>query len=512
MSTLEKAASRRHSGFRSHPLRTKLILATLALLTVTCAAIGVFSHLAMSQYLTGVLDDGLERAAGRAGFREGPSPADNPASTRGTDRPRVHQSKTDNPTVGQRPGSLTAVFVDGEAARSSLALEDGAAEPLTGGDLALLSAVNPDDGPEDLALSQGHYRVDAFPARGAENPDAVLVTGLSTAQRDSTLASLDLSLAVLSLMGLLVTGVAGTVIIRRSLRPLDQLAEVATSVSKLPLASGEVEIPVRVPPSAALPGSETGTVGLALNGMIDHVTHALRARQASEMKVRQFVADASHELRTPLSSIRGYTELVLLSEQVSPAGRSALERVDSESKRMSALVENLLLLARLDEGQRGEQSDADLTELVVEAARDAQVAAPEDQWILTLPDEPVLVRAVESELRQVLINLLSNAHKHTPPGTRVEISLHTTGVEAVVAVTDNGPGIDPEFTDSLFSRFSKADSARTGTAGGAPSSGLGLAIAQALLAANGGTIDVESRPGRTRFTAALPLPGFGPRR
>ncbi|MCC3275504.1 HAMP domain-containing histidine kinase [Arthrobacter sp. zg-Y20] len=481
---------------RNHPLRTKLILATLALLTAICAAVGLFSHLAMSQYLTSVLDDGLERSAVRSGFRPGSSGDAQPPERRTAPR------KAD----GMRPGSLNALFVGGEPRRSSLMPDDGAAQPLSDEDVERLAAVKPADGPEDLTLSTGRYRVDAFTAPpGAPAGDAVLVAGLSTAQRDSTLASLNLTMVVLSLGGLLVTGVAGTVIIRRSLRPLDQLAAAATSVSKLPLASGEVEIPVRVPPSAAAPGSEVGTVGMALNGMIDHVTQALRARQASEMKVRQFVADASHELRTPLTSIRGYTELVLLSEQVSAAGRSALERVDSESKRMSVLVENLLLLARLDEGRRGERAGVDLSELVVEAASDAQVSAPEDQWTLQLPDEPVVVYAAESELRQVLINLLSNAHKHTPPGTRVEIVLQADAGKATVTVTDNGQGIDPSFADSIFARFSKADSARTGTESGTGSSGLGLAIVQALVAVNGGTIDVESRPGRTRFTVAFPL-------
>ncbi|MCQ1986139.1 cell wall metabolism sensor histidine kinase WalK [Arthrobacter sp. zg-Y844] len=498
------------SQIRSHPLRTKLILTTLALLTVTCAALGIFSHVAMDRYLTGVLDDGLERAAARAGFRPGhsageyPSPQKEPApGTAGTDNGAGERGDGSDYQSGQRPGSLNAFFEDGAARRSTLVLEDGSAVSLNGADLELLAGMDPARGPQDMNLSSEHYRVDAFPAPpGAGN--GMLVTGLSTAQRESTLASLDLTMVVLSLAGLLVTGFAGTMIIRRSLRPLDELAAVATSVSKLPLASGEVEIPVRVPPAAARPGSEVGTVGMALNGMIDHVTNALRARQDSETKVRRFVADASHELRTPLTSIRGYTELVLLSEHVSPPGRAALERVDSESKRMSALVEDLLLLARLDEGQRGERTGVDLTELIVEAVSDAQVSAPEYQWTLMLPDEPVVVSAVEPELRQVLINLLSNAHKHTPRGTRVEIGLQAGATWATLTVTDDGQGIEPDFIDSLFSRFSKADSARTGNTS---NTGLGLAIVYALVAANGGTIEVESKPGRTSFTVALPLAG-----
>ncbi|WP_235830499.1 sensor histidine kinase [Arthrobacter cheniae] len=488
-----------HAPPGHHPLhlRTKLILATVALLTTICVAIGVFSHLAMSSYLTGQLDEALSPAAGRAGLPGGRGGPDE-------DDQRSFRDLDPGNAAGQRPGTLNAVFGDDGAARSSaLVKDDGSTEPLTDDDLELLAAIDASEGPDELVLSSGRYRVDAatlpveFTSEGA-----VLVTGLPTAERDSTLLSLDLTVAGLSLAGLVLTGLAGTVIIRRSLRPLEELSAVATSVSQLPLSSGEVAIPVRVPPAAAQPGTEVGTVGLALNEMIDHVTGALRARHASEMKVRQFVADASHELRTPLTSIRGYTELILMSETVSPSGRSALERVDSESKRMSCLVEDLLLLARLDEGQRGDPSDVDLTELIVETTSDAQVSAPGYSWSLDLPDEPVEVRAVEAEIRQVLINLLSNAHKHTPPGTAIATALTVGEGVASISVTDNGPGIAPVFLDTIFTRFSRGDAARSANTG---STGLGLAIVQALVEANGGTISVDSEPGRTEFRVDLPV-------
>lgn len=498
----------RRDGPRSGPagrplhLRTKLILVTLGLLAAICVGIGVLSHLAMSSYLTGQLDDALEPAAGRAGFPGGRSPGDDDRPSRGVDPGNA---------AGQRPGTLNAVFDDGEAQVSALVLDDGSTEPLTPADLDLLARLDPADGPDELDLSTGQYRVDAFGISPTPGSDDVLVTGLSTAERDSTLASLGVTVAGLSLAGLALAGIAGTVVIRRSLRPLEELSAVATSVSQLPLSSGEVAIPVRVPPAAAQPGTEVGTVGLALNGMIDHVTGALQDRQASEMKVRRFVADASHELRTPLTSIRGYTELVLMSEAVSPSARSALERVDSESRRMSSLVEDLLLLARLDEGQRAEASDVDLTELVIETTSDAQASAPGYTWELALPEEPVVVRAVEAEIRQVLINLLSNAHRHTPLGTVVTTAVTVEAGRAGVAVTDTGPGIDPAFLDTIFTRFSRADTARSGNAG---STGLGLAIVRALVEANGGTISVSSEPGRTCFRVDLPAsqPGHIPDR
>ncbi|WP_082471494.1 sensor histidine kinase [Arthrobacter sp. Leaf234] len=491
----------RAAGVRPHRrplhLRTTLILATLALLTTICVAIGVFSHVAMSNYLTGQLDEALAPAADRAGGGDGPrdGPDDGDRPFRGLDPGNA---------AGQRPGTLNAVYgSDGQAQTSALVQDDGTTDPLTAADLDLLAGVDPDDRPQELTLSSGHYRVDAAALpRELTSEGSVLVTGLPTAERDSTLLSLDLTITGLSLAGLILTGLTGTVIIRRSLRPLEELSAVATSVSRLPLSSGEVTITVRVPPAAAQPGTEVGTVGLALNEMIDHVTSALRARQSSEMKVRQFVADASHELRTPLTSIRGYTELILMSENISPSGRSALERVDSESKRMSSLVEDLLLLARLDEGQRGEVSDVDLTELVIETTSDAQVTAPGYSWSLELPDEPVEVRGVEAEIRQVLINLLSNAHKHTPPGTAIATAVILNGPHAHITITDSGPGIDPAFLDTIFTRFSRGDTARTANTG---STGLGLAIVQALIKANDGTISVTSKPDSTQFRVQLPL-------
>lgn len=476
-------------------LRTKLILATLALLTAICLAVGVLSHLAMSSYLTAQIDNALTPAAGRAGFPDRPPPGNDPRPFRSLDPENA---------AGQRPGTLNAVFDGAEARASALVQEDGSTEPLTASDLALLAKIDPGAGPEEVTLSSGRYRVDAADL-STDAGGSVLVTGLSTAERDSTLASLNATVAGLSLGGLALAGVAGTLIIRRSLRPLEELSAVATAVSHLPLSAGEVAVPVRVPPAAAQAGTEVGTVGLALNKMIDHVTSALRERYASEMKVRQFVADASHELRTPLTSIRGYTELVLISEEVSPAGRLALERVDSESKRMSSLVEDLLLLARLDEGQRGEVSDVDLTELVVEATSDARVASPGYSWSLDLPDEPVEVRAVEAEIRQVLINLLSNATKHTPPGTTITTALSLEVGVARISVSDTGPGIDPAFLDTIFTRFSRGDAARSANAG---STGLGLAIVLALVQANGGTISVTSEPGATEFRVELPTAAF----
>ena len=400
---------------------------------------------------------------------------------------------------GQSVGTLNARVVGGQVSREAGFLSsDATRTALTSRDISTLQALPRDGVPVDRELSNGDYRLVA-----TETPYGdVVITGLPLATKESTEASLVLTMVLVSLGGLVLIGLAGTALIRRTMRPLEQLSDVATKVSKLPLDAGEVALAVRVPPSAAHPTTEVGSVGHALNLMLENVSSALEARQRSEMKVRQFVADASHELRTPLTAIRGYTELMRMTETFTEDGQKSLGRVQSQSERMTALVEDLLLLARLDEGKATETTDVDLTQLVIETVSDEKVMAPDHTWQLRLPDEPVTVRGDTTQLHQVLANLLSNARKHTPAGTTV-----TTGVmrsadgSVVVTVTDDGPGIPAEFQGNIFSRFTRADAARSGSEG---SSGLGLSIVESIVAAHGGTVELVSRPGRTEFAVRLP--------
>ena len=240
--------------------------------------------------------------------------------------------------------------------------------------------------------------------------------------------------------------------------------------------------------------------------MLQHVESALARRAASETRLRRFAADASHELRTPLSSIRGYAELALRHRGPVPEDVThALQRVESESARMSVLVDELLLLARLDAGRPLEQEPVDLTRLTIEATSDAQVASRSHRWQLELPDEPLMVRGDEHRLRQVLSNLLSNAAKHTAPDSTVTVSVAAAGeggTSAVrLSVSDNGQGIPPDLVPELFERFARGDSSRSRSAG---STGLGLAIVKAVVTAHHGTVSVESHPGQTTFTIVLP--------
>jgi two-component system OmpR family sensor kinase len=310
---------------------------------------------------------------------------------------------------------------------------------------------------------------------------------------------------------LVVMGAAGTAWIRLSLRPLSRVTATASEVSDLPLESGDVALPHRV--QQADPRTEVGRLGRAFNQMLGHVEASLATRQASEAKLRRFVADASHELRTPLAGIRGYTELALRTgDDLSPAVRTALTRVDAESVRMSRLVDDLLLLARLDAGRPLAAEPADLTRLAVDVTSDARVAGPGHRWVLELPAEPVVVTGDQHRLHQVLANLLSNARTHTPEGTVVTVRLARAEAagqagRATLSVHDNGPGIPAELRQHIWERFARADTNRSRQSG---STGLGLAIVRAVVAAHGGQVDVTSVPGSTTFLISLPAPPAEP--
>jgi two-component system OmpR family sensor kinase len=265
-----------------------------------------------------------------------------------------------------------------------------------------------------------------------------------------------------------------------------------------------VAIAERVADRYTDPRTEIGQVGLALNRMLGHVDDALAARHESETRVRQFVADASHELRTPLAAVRGYAELVRRSGDASPEVTHAIGRVESEAARMTRLVEDLLLLARLDSGRPLEYATVDLSRLVVDTVSDARIAAQDHHWRLDLPAEPVTAPGDGARLHQVLANLLSNARTHTPPGTTVTTGLSISDGTVVLTVADDGPGIPGQLQPEIFERFARGDSSRSRAAG---STGLGLAIVAAVVQAHGGHVGVSSLPGHTEFTVRLPRTG-----
>ncbi|MET4061892.1 two-component system OmpR family sensor kinase [Arthrobacter sp. UYP6] len=480
-------------------LRAKLLLATLGLLTLTCLTIGVLSHAVMNVFLVQQLDETLLEASERAVNFPLPPGGTPPSDSADTDE---RPDPLDAPGQGG-PGLLDVRFYGNSAFSNGVTLEDGTRQPLSADDVGVLASIPADQVPVSVDLSFGDYRV---VAQTQPQTGTVVVSGVPLAATNNTLLWLGVTIAAVSLLGLALTAVLGYLIIRRSLRPLEEVAAVATNVSRLPLEAGDVALAERVPESLVHSGTEVGSVGQAFNKMLDNVARALQVRQRSETQIRQFVADASHELRTPLTSIRGYTEMVRLTEHLSPEGIQSLGRVEAESRRMTGLVEDLLLLARLDEGREKVHTEVDLTRLVMETVSDAQVAARDHHWRIQLPDEPVTGVGDPGQLRQVLINLVTNAHVHTAPGTTVEVSLGVAsdgkgGSDAVLRVADDGAGIPPDFQDRIFSRFARRDASRSDRTG---SSGLGLAIVDAIVSAHHGTISLESVPGDTVFTVRLP--------
>lgn len=481
---------------RSVPLRRRLVLGIAGLLAAVTLVIGVLSVLALQQFLVGRLDNQLIAATGRTQEAfEGDRPG------RGDDDDRPGEAPPAISLPGQGAGTLAALVSDGVVVTAAVIDDDGDLRSLTEAQIDGLSILDAAPSPQsiDLGPGLGWYRVVAQPT--AVDGDS-LVIGLPLAPVDETVRRLVLIIAVIGALGVIGTAIVGAIVVRLALRPLERVAATATRVAELPLDRGEVALAERVPAADADPGTEVGTVGAALNRLLEHVAAALAARQASENKVRTFVADASHELRTPLASIRGYAELTRRGgHDLPPDVAHALARVESESVRMTGLVEDLLLLARLDENAPLQTGDVDLTALTIDAVSDARAASPEHVWALELPDEPVIVTGDGARLHQVIANLLANARTHTPTGTVVTTAVMVGGEQTVLEVRDTGPGIDPAVLPTIFERFVRADTSRTRATG---STGLGLAIVAAVVEAHGGRAEVESAPGRTVFRVILP--------
>jgi two-component system, OmpR family, sensor kinase len=492
------------AGRRVWSLRARLGAAVAVLVAVACLVVGVTTVVVLDRTLYRQVDAQLTTAAGRTprGFGEavgpGPVPPGQPAP--GCDpRPRPG----DFPR-GQAIGTLMARVCDGTVREARVLPEYGQSEPDVTAAYPTLLAVPADGRPRTYDLGdRGPYRILARPT----NDGTVLITGLPLTGTRETLVLVGGVVAGMTLLALLAAGLAGAVIVRRTLRPLSRVAATATLVSELRLDRGEVPLPQRVADVDTDPRTEVGQVGAALNRMLEHVDHALRVRQASETQVRQFVADASHELRTPLASIRGYAELSRRGRTPVPDEVAhMLRRVESEAERMTTLVEDLLLLARIDSGRPLVREPVDLSALSVDAVSDAHAAGPDHEWRLRLPDGPVSVTGDPARLHQVLANLLANARTHTPPGTVVEVGVATepTSGQAILRVSDAGPGIPADLLPHVFRRFARGGRSRSRAAGG---TGLGLAIVHAVITAHGGTVAVASRPGRTEFTVRLPAHG-----
>ncbi|MCK9875609.1 HAMP domain-containing histidine kinase [Frankia sp. Ag45/Mut15] len=396
------------------------------------------------------------------------------------------------------PGTLAAVIDGSTLYGATYDSSTNALQSVTDGEAVTIAAVPRDGNAYTRTIGGDEYRIiSTTRANGT-----TVVTALPMAQVNATLTKMTVIGGVVALIGVAATAIAGTIIIRVTLRPLRRVAATASRVAELPLERGEVALSVRVAEVDTDPRTEVGQVGAALNQMLGHIGNALAVRHASETRMRQFLADVSHELRTPLAAISGYAELTRRTrEPVPPDVTYAMSRVESESARMTSLVSDLLLLARIDSGRPLEHESVDLSDLVVHAVSDAHVAAPGHRFSLDLPEEPVSVTGDAARLHQVLANLLANARTHTPPGTLVTASLSATATDAIIAVVDNGPGIAAELLPQIFERFARGDSSRSRAAG---STGLGLAIVAAVIEAHHGRVEASSVPGRTAFVVRLP--------
>lgn len=479
-----------------------LLMAAAFLLTGVTTLVSVRAS-ALDRLDTQVLS-GLDRSLGP----NGPA-ADVPGA------PQDPGAAGDQPPA--RVGSLHVVLrADGTAATSAYTDDTGTEVALTPEQIGILASAQLDrrtPATIDLGGTIGSVRV------AADTRDGTTVIAGSSLQDVTATTTATAAILGAVMGGVLILVTLGLVlVITRALRPLRRVAATAQRVSDRPLASGVVDLPDRVDPADTNPRTEVGQVGSALNTLLHHVEGALTARQDSEEQLRRFIADASHELRTPLTSIRGYAQLSQAEgAPMTPTQERSLTRISAEATRMSALVDDLLLLARLDAGQPLHRGPVELTHVLIEAVGDAHAADPHHHWLLDV-EESLEVLGDEDRLRQVLVNLLGNARAHTPAGTTVTASLDLEGDEGegdqmvVVRISDDGPGIDPELSARLFERFSRGDRSRSrradeaGTgAGGTAGTGLGLSISEAIVHAHHGRIEVSSEPGRTTFTVRLPL-------
>ncbi|MDQ1747383.1 MAG: two-component system, OmpR family, sensor kinase [Frankiaceae bacterium] len=475
---------------RGRSLRFQIVALVLTLLVVSSIVVAAGTALALHGFLIKRLDQQLAAAGDRFA-----------ASLEVPDDHDLDNTAAIGTIQGQAEGTLGARVRNGKVTAAELVpheADDAKHASLAAKDFAVLGALKVAAGPRTIKLPHfGDYRIMVM----AGDDNDLLITGLPEHPVDETIAQLLLIEASVFTVALLITGSIGAVSVRLSLRPLARVSATARAVSALPLSTGTISLPERV--AVAAPKTEAGQVTDAFNHMLEHVESALHDRHASEDRLRHFIADASHELRTPVAVIRSHSEY---AQRVGGTGipapvTEALSRITAESDRMGHLVDDLLLLARLDSGRELEQIDVDLTRTVLDAVSDARVTGTDHQWRLQLPEDEVHVVGDQRALHQVLANLLANARAHTPSGTTILTSLRAAeSRQVVLTVSDDGPGIPDDVLPRIFDRFVRAGNISSGAEG----SGLGLAIVAAIISAHDGTIQAESRPGDTTFTITLP--------
>ena len=495
-------------------LTSRLVLTSVLLVAVTSLILGSATILALRNSLTSQLDADVLASLGRSGPRSNEALGDDGGVDQGRGGGRDGAQERGRHDFDDPMHRLGPGFIDGNFAPGTLLviLDDSPAGAIVGSrygegiglssrTVEQLNRVPLDSDVHSVRLpGVGRYRVSAATA----GDGTVVLVGLPTRGLDETIG--ELVAWELALVGLGITAATGVglLVVRRQMRPLREVAATAHEVAELPLSEGEIDLTARVPAHLTDEGPEVGRVGAALNRLLEHVESSLAARHRSEQQVRQFVADASHELRTPLATIAGYTELARRRPEDVPGVQAALAKVEAESDRMTALVEDLLLLARLDAGRPLARGEVDLTRLVLEAVADAQVLAPTHRWRLELSNEVIEVIGDEARLHQVVTNLLTNARKYTPEGSTITVRARQDDASSVLTIQDDGPGFPDGLAENAFERFVRGDVARTREGSGA---GLGLALVKAIVDEHGGTVALSSGPGDTTVTITLPRLG-----
>ncbi|WIB59581.1 HAMP domain-containing sensor histidine kinase [Curtobacterium sp. MCLR17_007] len=481
-------------------LRWRIVGAVALLLVLTNVVVGVVTVVAYRGYLVGRLDAELATATSRTlGPGDGQPP---PGSGSGSSSDRPDPGNAFIGAPGQSADTVVAIFRGSSTVLAGYTDAKGQQHGLSAAQERTLATVATDGHPVTVSLgSLGTYRAEAVGSDGD-----VFVTALPLDDQRASIVRLVVVIGSVTLVGLLVAVWAGAMLVRRSLRPLEHVAAVASSVTSLDLERGDTDIAVRVAPLDLVANREVGAVGTALNRLLGHVGRALTVRRDAEAGMRSFVADASHELRTPIATVRAYAELSSSTTDVDAIHRN-VDRIGHEALRMGALVEELLLLARLDSaalaaGRAPAAADpVDLTSVVVEATMDARATAPDHRWELQVDDEPIVVPGDDVQLRRAVTNLLANARTHTPAGTAVVVSLQRAADGIRLVVTNDGPTIPEDALPTLFDRFTRGEASRSRESG---TSGLGLAIVRAVVESHGGSVRVASEPGRTAFTVTLP--------
>lgn len=482
--------------WRPRTLRRQLVLGVLAVVTVVVLVVGVVTTLGFRSYVNAMNDaevdeslDALSHSVARYHRDEYMNHGDLGQAMLGF--------------TGQNAGNVIAVLRNGDVVGSAVFFEDDP-RPAPPDVVAAIKALPWQSDQLHTARlgSLGSFRVESQTAAPGEH----LIVGVSLNLANKMIARRIISAITLLIAAMLVTAGLAMLVVTYALRPLRRVAATAAEVAGTPLIGDDHRITARVQPEDTDPDNEVGIVGHTLNRLLDNVDSALAYRAESDRRMRQFITDASHELRTPLSSIQGYSELTRQdSAALPPTTEYALARIESEARRMTSLVDELLLLSRLGEGQDLRTEDVDLSDLVLDAVNDAAVTAPTHRWIKDLPNEPVWVRGDRDRLHQLVSNLLRNGWVHTPPGVTVTtgIACRRSGTGAPYAeltVTDNGPDIDADLLPHLFERFVRAKNAPHDGSG----NGLGLAIVDSIVKAHHGSVSAESADGRTTFRVRLP--------